>query len=109
MTNTLTTKLQKKNARKQQRQVVLLDQEVDQEIKNALHVEKKNRKMMIAIAIIEIEMKEEITDEEMMTDLEQEILNISTEEKTTIIIAQVIAAVETATKTEETKEDTKRM
>lgn len=111
MMSILTTKLQKKNARKQPRQVVSLVQEVDQEIKNVLRVEKKNPKMMIVIAIIEIEieMKEEITDEVMMTGHVQEILSLTTEGRTTIIIAQAIVVVETATKTEEMKEDTKRM
>ena len=109
MMSILTTKLQKKNARKQRRQVVSLVQEVDQEIKNVLRVEKKNLKMMIAIIEIEIEMKEEITDEVMMTGHVQEILSLTTEGRTTIIIAQAIVVVETATKTEEMKEDTKRM
>jgi hypothetical protein len=109
MMSILTTKLQKKNARKQRRQVVSLDQEVDQEIKNVHRVEKKNLKMMIAIIEIEIEMKEEITDEVMMTGHVQEILSLTTEGRTTIIIAQAIVVVETATKTEEMKEDTKRM
>ena len=113
MMSILTTKLQKKNARKQRRQVVSLDQEVDQEIKNVLRVEKKNLEMMIVIAIIEIEieieMKEEITDEVMMTGHVQEILSLTTEGRMTIIIAQAIVVVETATKTEEMKEDTKRM
>ena len=81
--------------------------EVDHEKKSAIRVEKKSQEMRIAI--IETEIKEEITDESMKTGVEQKIQNHTIDGRTTIIMAQAIAEAGMVTRTDEKIEDTKKM
>jgi hypothetical protein len=102
-----TTKLLRRNARKQLRKVVLFVLEVDHEKKSAIHVEMTSQEMRIAI--IETEIIEEITGELMMTGVEQKIQNHTIDEMTTIIMVRAIVEVGMATRIDAKIEDTKRM